>query len=61
LVLGLATRLAAFPLLFTMLTAAFFIHGDDPWAKKELAVLYAVATRCGACYQPPSTRRAQKR
>jgi putative oxidoreductase len=42
LVLGLATRFAAVPVLITMLTAAFFIHGDDPWAKKELALLYAV-------------------
>lgn len=42
LVLGLATRLAALPPLFTMLTAAFFIHADDPWAKKEMALLYAV-------------------
>jgi putative oxidoreductase len=42
LMLGLATRFAAVPALITMLTAAFFIHGDDPWAKKELALLYAV-------------------
>jgi putative oxidoreductase len=42
LVLGLATRLAAFPPLFTMLTAALVIHADDPWSKKELALLYAI-------------------
>lgn len=41
-VIGLGTRLAAVPLLFTMLMAAFVIHGDDPWSKKEFALLYAV-------------------
>ena len=39
---GLATRLAAIPLLITMLVAAIIIHGDDPWAKKEFALLYAL-------------------
>ena len=42
-VLGLATRLTAFPPFFTMAVAAFVIHADDPWAKKELAFLYAVS------------------
>jgi putative oxidoreductase len=42
LVLGLGTRFAAVPLLVTMLVAAFVVHADDPWAKKELALLYAV-------------------
>lgn len=41
-VLGLATRLAAIPLIITMLVAAFVIHGDDPWRKKELALLYLI-------------------
>jgi putative oxidoreductase len=41
-VLGLGTRFAAVPLLITMLVAAFVVHGDDPWAKKELALLYAI-------------------
>ena len=41
-VIGLATRLAAIPLAFTMLTAALVIHADDPWAKQEFALLYAV-------------------
>ena len=40
--LGLVTRLAALPLCATMLTAAFLVHGDDPFAKKELALLYLV-------------------
>jgi putative oxidoreductase len=39
-VLGLFTRLAAIPLIVTMLVAAFVIHADDPWAKKEFALLY---------------------
>jgi putative oxidoreductase len=25
-----------------MLVAAFVVHGDDPWSKKELALLYAI-------------------
>ena len=39
---GFATRLAAIPLVTTMCVAAFVIHADDPWAKKEFALLYAV-------------------
>lgn len=38
--LGLVTRLAALPLCATMFVAAFLVHGDDPFAKKELALLY---------------------
>lgn len=41
-IVGLATRLAAIPVVFTMAVAAFLVHGDDPWAKKELAVLYGL-------------------
>jgi putative oxidoreductase len=41
-VLGLATRFAAVPLVVTMVVAALLIHADDPFAKKELALLYAV-------------------
>jgi putative oxidoreductase len=40
-ILGLFTRLAAIPLLVTMLVAAFVIHGADPFQKKEFALLYA--------------------
>lgn len=39
---GFATRLATIPLIVTMLTAAFVIHGNDPWGDKELAMLYLV-------------------
>lgn len=42
LILGLFTRLAAIPLLVTMLTAVFFAHAADPYEKKELALVYLV-------------------
>ncbi|HEX8462343.1 MAG TPA: DoxX family protein [Segetibacter sp.] len=42
LVIGLATRLATVPLIITMLVAIFYAHGSDPFAKKELAVVYLV-------------------
>ncbi len=40
LVVGLASRFAAFALICTMMVAAFIAHGSDPFAKKELALLY---------------------
>ena len=39
-VLGLATRFAAAPVVFTMAVAAFLVHADDPWNKKEFALVY---------------------
>ena len=39
-VLGLFTRWAAFVLAFTMVVAAFVVHGDDPLKKKEFALIY---------------------
>lgn len=39
---GILTRLAAIPLVTTMMTAVFIIHADDPWTKKEFALLYAI-------------------
>lgn len=42
LVLGLFTRAAAIPLLITMLVVAGIVHIDDPWNKKEFALLYAI-------------------
>lgn len=42
LVLGLFTRAVALPLLFTMLVAGLIVHADDPWGKKEFALLYAI-------------------
>lgn len=43
LVLGLGTRLAAVPLLITMLVAALVIHAGDPFGRRELALAYAVS------------------
>ena len=40
LMLGLGTRLAAIPLIVTMLVAAFIAHAGDPFGKKEMALLY---------------------
>ena len=40
--LGLFTRLAAFPVFFTMLVAAFVVHAADPWSKQEFALVYGV-------------------
>ena len=41
LVVGLGTRVAAIPFIITMFVAAFVVHAGDPWARKELALLYA--------------------
>lgn len=41
--LGIYTRLACVPLLFTMGVAALVVHGGDPLAKKEMALLYGCA------------------
>ena len=38
--IGLGTRLAAIPLIITMLVAAFISHGPDPFRQKETALLY---------------------
>lgn len=38
--IGLGTRLATIPLMFTMLMAAFVSHGADPFRQKEMALLY---------------------
>jgi putative oxidoreductase len=37
---GYKTRYALIPLIITMLVAGLITHLDDPWGKKELAVLY---------------------
>ena len=39
-ILGLVTRLAAFPLLFTMFVAGVIVHAADPFGVKEMALLY---------------------
>jgi len=40
--LGLFTRLALVPLIFTMAIAVFVVHGNDPFSGKEMALLYLV-------------------
>ena len=40
--IGLTTRFACVPLIITMLVAAGWVHAEDPWQKKELALLYVV-------------------
>ena len=40
--LGAYTRYAAIPLVITMAVAAGIVHGEDPWAKKEMAVIYGL-------------------
>ncbi|WP_430613504.1 DoxX family protein [Flavobacterium sp. JP2137] len=40
LIVGLGTRLATIPLITTMLIAVFYIHGDSPFAKKEIGIIY---------------------
>ena len=42
-VVGFKTRWSAFPVVVTMLVAAFVIHAGDPWPKKEFPLLYATA------------------
>lgn len=46
LTLGAYTRLMTIPLAFTMAVAAFLVHADDPYKKKELALSYLVAYVC---------------
>ncbi|MDG2449762.1 MAG: DoxX family protein [Saprospiraceae bacterium] len=40
LLVGLGTRLSSIPLFITMFVAAFVVHGDDPFARKEKALMY---------------------
>ena len=39
-ILGLSTRFSSVPVVFAMFIAAFLVHGDDPFGKKEMALLY---------------------
>ena len=39
-VAGLLSRLALIPMIFTMCVALFVVHGNDPFAVKELAAIY---------------------
>ena len=42
LILGAFTRIAAVPLLITMLVAAFIAHASDGFGKQELPLIYAI-------------------
>jgi putative oxidoreductase len=39
-VIGLFTRWVSAPLIITMGVAMILVHGNHPWAKKEMAFLY---------------------
>lgn len=41
-ILGLATRFAAIPVVFAMCVAAFVVNAGEPLSSKELAIVYAV-------------------
>ena len=41
-IFGIFTRYAAIPLFFNMLVAAFIVHNADPWARKELAIVFMI-------------------
>lgn len=41
--LGFGTRLASIPLIITMLTAVFLVHGADPFSNQELGLHYLLA------------------
>ncbi len=41
-IIGFKTRWVAVPSAITMLVAAVIVHGDDPFATKEKALLYLV-------------------
>ncbi len=42
LIFGFATRISSFLLMFTMIVAGFVFHYADPFAVKELAIVYAI-------------------
>jgi len=41
--LGFMTRLAVLPLIIAMITAAFVVHGGDPFSDREMALLYMLS------------------
>lgn len=51
--IGAATRLAAIPVVITMLVAAFVAHGSDPWTMGKAAELFfSGASKSWASKQP---------
>ncbi len=55
LLLGLLGRFASATLFIAMMVAAFAHHFDDPWAMKELPLLYAAVYACLTLTGPGST------
>lgn len=52
-VAGLATRLAAVPVVIAMLVAAFVAHGSDPWTMQEAAMrFFSGASKSWASKEP---------
>ncbi len=41
-ILGVATRVASIPIIFSMLVAFFVLHANDPFQQKELALVFAL-------------------
>ena len=41
-IIGYKTKFASIPLVITMAIAAFMVHADDPFSKKEMALVYLV-------------------
>lgn len=46
LIFGIATRMAAIPLLITMLVAFFIVHANDGLDRKELPLIYLMIYLC---------------
>lgn len=46
LIFGIATRLAAIPLLITMMVAFFIVHANDELGHKELPLIYLMIYLC---------------
>lgn len=42
LIIGYKTKLATIPAFITMAVAAFIVHADDPFGRKEKALMYAL-------------------
>lgn len=38
--IGFKSKWASFPLMITMVVAALIVHGDDPFKRKESAIIY---------------------
>lgn len=41
-ILGFLTRFAAIPVVIAMSVIAFVVHTNDPWARQELPLLFAI-------------------